>query len=433
MRTNFTQCPATKAVPQCPEPMPIAYLSKALITMMLLLILFNIDTSAQCVAPSLTFNNPRLISGRAGTVGAIYLFPNVIPGVDCQARVMELAGGATISEIDNTTQGYYDAFQPYVWAGGRDTSYLDWKFTFKKAGTLSDTILECLAVTAIDIDGNNLDLREFVEAATPGSFAVDPMTNLIISFNGIRNRAEGQIATIPLIDSNQRQAMFQMNFKNINSLLYKNGSISTGDGMTRHTCIYFKPFFDNWIVLLPVNLLSFTAREQSNGVLLNWSATNEQDIKNYTVQKSVDGKKWKDVRTLNGNGSHNVSNYTITDPEKNNFIVYYRLKHSDHRGLGTYSKVIVIGSSTTAGKNFFHNTLFRDAINLQIKASADDVYLFEIYYSSGQKVIQKRTIIRNGINNTSLQLPSTLPAGMYLLTAKDNYGNTLYQSKIFKN
>jgi len=422
MRTNSTQNPISNAV-----------FSKALITTMLLMILFNTNASAQCIAPTLSFNNPRLLSGREGTVGAIYLFPNVIPGVDCHAQVMELVGGATISEIDNTSQGYYDAFQPYVWAGGRDTSYLDWKFTFKKAGTILDTTLECLAVTAIDIDGNNLDLKEFVEAATPGSFAVDPMTNLTISFNGIRSRAEGQIATIPLIDSNQRQAMFQMNFKNINSLLYKNGSISTGDGMTRHTCIYFKPFFADWIVLLPVNLLSFTAREQSNGVLLNWSATNEQNIKKYTVQKSIDGKKWKDVRTLTSAGSTNVSNYNVTDPEKNNFLVYYRLKHSNNNGLGTYSKVIVIGSSKTAGKAFLHNTLFTNSINLQINAFVADVYQIEIYHSTGQKIIQKKTIVRSGVNNTTLALPSTLSAGMYLLTVKDDSGNLLYQSKMFKN
>ena len=422
MRTNSTQNPISNAV-----------FSKALITTMLLMILFNTNASAQCIAPTLSFNNPRLLSGREGTVGAIYLFPNVIPGVDCHAQVMELVGGATISEIDNTSQGYYDAFQPYVWAGGRDTSYLDWKFTFKKAGTILDTTLECLAVTAIDIDGNNLDLKEFVEAATPGSFAVDPMTNLTISFNGIRSRAEGQIATIPLIDSNQRQAMSQMNFKNINSLLYKNGSISTGDGMTRHTCIYFKPFFADWIVLLPVNLLSFTAREQSNGVLLNWSATNEQNIKKYTVQKSIDGKKWKDVRTLTSAGSTNVSNYNVTDPEKNNFLVYYRLKHSNNNGLGTYSKVIVIGSSKTAGKAFLHNTLFTNSINLQINAFVADVYQIEIYHSTGQKIIQKKTIVRSGVNNTTLALPSTLSAGMYLLTVKDDSGNLLYQSKMFKN
>ncbi len=415
------------------NPVSNAFLSKALITTMLLMLIFNLNASAQCVAPTLSFNNPVLISGREGTVGAIYLFPNVIPGVDCHAQVMELAGGATISEIDNTTQGYYDAFQPYVWAGGRDTSFLDWKFTFKKAGTRLDTTLACLAVTAIDIDGNNLDLREFVEAATPGSFAVDPFTNLTISFDGLRSRAEGQIATIPLIDSNQRQAMFQMNFKNINSLLYKNGSISTGDGMTRHTCIYFKPFFENWIVLLPVNLLSFTAREQSNGVLLNWSATNEENIKNYTVQKSVDGKKWKNVRTLTSARSTNVSNYVVTDPEKNYALVYYRLKHSDTRGLGTYSKIIKIGSSNALGKAFSHNTLFSNSINLQINATSADLYLIEIHHSTGQKIIQKRTIIINGVNSNVLQLPSTLPAGMYLLSVKDNDGNLLYHSKIFKN
>ncbi|MGO8055970.1 hypothetical protein, partial [Rhizobium leguminosarum] len=62
-----------------------------------------------------------------------------------------------------------------------------------------------------------------------------------------------------------------------------------------------------------------------------------------------------------------------------------------------------------------------------------DVYLVEIYHSTGQKIIQKKTIIRNGVNNTELVLPANLPVGMYLLTTRDNNGNLLYQSKIFKH
>jgi hypothetical protein len=410
----------------------VPYLFKVLIATLLLLALFNRQASAQCVAPTLTFNSPKLLSGTDGTIGAVYLFAEVIPGVDCHVEIMDIVGGAGLTEIDNITQGYYDAFQPYVWAGGYDTSYLDWKFTFKVGGTYTDTTLACLAVTAVDVDGNSKDQREFVEAATPGSFAVDPFTNLIVSFDGVRSRAEGQVPTIMLIDTAQRQAMFQMNFTNINSLLYKNGSISTGDGMTRHTCIYFKPFFPNWVVL-PTKLLSFTAKEQSNGVLLNWSATNEQDTKSYTVQKSVDGKIWKDVRQVSAAYPAGVNKYSAVDAEKSNGVVYYRLKQIDVRGFGSYSKVIKTGAVNVYGNDFSHNTIFNSTIQMQVKAPAANEYQFEIYNSNGQKLIQQRTSIHNGMNTVSLQLPASIAPGIYLMSVKDNSGKFIYHSKIFKN
>lgn len=409
---------------------------RLLLATLLLLALLNQKTSAQCVAPTLTFHSPTLISGTAGTVGAVYLFPEVIPGVDCHVEIMGITGGAGLTEIDNTDQGYYDAFQPYVWAAGNDTSFLDWKFTFKIAGSNTDTTLACLAVTAIDVDGNNADLKEFVEAATPGSFAIDPFSNLVVSFDGVRSKAEGQIATIPLIDTAQRQAMFQMNFTNINSLLYRNGAIAFGGAMTRHTCIYFKPFFADWIVL-PVKLLSFTAQENLNGSLLNWSATNEENIKSYTVQKSVDGKTWKDVKTVStATGTSNVNRYSVADLQKSAGVVYYRLKQTDTRGVSTYSKIIKIGTAATAeavAGNITHNTVFTNAINMQINASASSEYLLEIYNSNGQRLIQRRLLIQNGANNTSLQVPAHTTSGMYLLTIKDNHGKLLYRSKIMKD
>lgn len=432
MKTDRAFTRAASYVARPIDTIFIPYLVKLFIAITLLLVLFKGKASSQCVAPTLTFNNPSLLSGTDGTIGAVYLFANVIPGVDCHVEIMDIVGGAGLTEIDNTTQGYYDAFQPYVWAGGYDTSYLDWKFTFKQAGTSVDTVLACLAVTAIDVDGNSQDLKEFVEAATPGSFAVDPYTNLTISFDGVRSKAEGQIASIPLIDTAQRQAMFQMNFTNISSLLYRNGSIATGAAMTRHTCIYFKPFFADWIVL-PVKLLSFTARDQSNGVVLNWSATNEINTKSYTVQKSIDGKTWKDVRTLLTASTAYVNKYVVADAEKNNGFVYYRLKQTDTRGLGTFSKVIKIGSTNTIGSDFSLNTHFTNTISLLVKASAANEYLFEIYNTSGQKIIQKRAVIHNGVNSTTLQVPAGIPPGIYLLSAKDNNGKILYHSKIFKN
>ena len=116
---------------------------------------FSTGLNAQCSAPTLKFHSPVLITGTNGQVGAVYLFAEVIPGVDAHIEIAGIYGGATLYNIDDSAGiGYYDAFQPYVGAAPNDTSYLDWKITFKIGGTTTDTTLACLAVTGVDVDGD---------------------------------------------------------------------------------------------------------------------------------------------------------------------------------------------------------------------------------------------------------------------------------------
>lgn len=214
-------------------------------------LLLVLTASSQCISPSMTFANPTLIGGRSGRIGAIYKFSNVATGVDATIEIINLAGGAGLNQMDNTTQGYYNAWQPYVTAGANDTSYLDWKITFKKVGTMQDTMLTCLSITAVDIDGDGSKLKEFIKASTPGAYAVDPYTTLQVSFDGVNSLAIGGVTTEPSIDTAAKKYMFQMDFKNVSTIQYRNGSISTKTTTdVRHTCIYFKPFFKNGLVML---------------------------------------------------------------------------------------------------------------------------------------------------------------------------------------
>ncbi len=214
-------------------------------------IIWAFTASAQCISPSMIFADPTLIGGRSGRIGAIYKFSNVAVGVDATIEIIDLVGGAGLNQMDNTTQGYFNAWQPYVTAGANDTSYLDWKITFKKAGTLQDTMLTCLSITAVDIDGDGSRLKEFIKASTPGAYAVDPNTSLQVSFDGVNSVAIGGVATVANIDTAAKKYMFQMNFKYVSTIRYRNGSISTKTTTdVRHTCIYFKPFFQNGLVML---------------------------------------------------------------------------------------------------------------------------------------------------------------------------------------
>jgi hypothetical protein len=394
-------------------------------------------TTAQCVAPSMSFHSPVLISGTDLQPGAVYLFPEVMPGVDANIKIVDFVGGAELYNIDDTTgAGYYDAFQPYVVAPADSVSYVDWEITFKVEGTSTDTSLACFAITGVDVDGNGANLQEFVEAATPGSYALDPNTILTFSFDGVRSKAVSTIYNIPSIDTAHREAMFQMNFQNISTIQYRNGAISTyNNDMVRQTCIYFKSFFDSYSLLLPVRMISFTAQPKDDAVVLNWTATNENDLKYYVVQKSSNGSSsWNDLRTvMPGSGVSATNNYFITDAGKNIGVTYYRLKEIVKNGQTVYSKILKVNAGTLSTSNITNNTVIKDAVTMQISSLVNDNYNVELYAVNGAKIKQQQVAVFAGFNSALVDMPGSASNGLYILTVKNSHGELIYHSKLIRN
>jgi hypothetical protein len=379
--------------------------------------------------PSLTFNSPVLISGTDLQINAVYKFPNVVQGVDAHVTIVGMVGGAWLAEIDNTTgAGYYDAFQPYVGAAANDTSYIEWKFVFKKAGTYTDTILPTLAVTGVDVDGDASALKEFIQAATPGSFALDPNTYLNFSFDGVRSTAISTIDNYALIDTANRRSMFQMNFTNINTILYRNGAITTGGSQVRQTSIYFKSFF-NTQTLLPVKLLSFEAKALNNGTGITWSATSEEELKYYMVQKSTDGVKWNDIANIAPSAKGGTNNYSITDKDENNKTTYYRLKQVSTNGASNYSKTIKLNVSEFS-KIVTNSYLSGNKINLQIKAKSTDDYVFDVYSITGIKIMSVKNKINAGTSQYGMEMPVASGKGIFVLVVRNKSGQLVYNNKI---
>jgi hypothetical protein len=388
---------------------------------------------AQCVAPYMSFHSPVLIAGTDNQPGAIYLFPQVMAGIDANVKVVGFTGGAQLYNIDDSTGiGYYDAFQPYVVAPADSVSYVDWEITFKVAGTSIDTSLACFAITGIDVDGNGSNLQEFIEAATPGSYALDPNTILNFSFDGVRSKAISLVANIPSIDTAHREAMFQMNFTNISTLQYRNGAISNyGSDMVRQTCIYFKSFFDNYLLLLPVKLSSFAAQAQHDNVTIRWSGSNENDLKYYIVQKSTHGNSWQDMRTiLPGNAAAN--NYLITDAGETATVVYYRLKQVSRTGSVVYSNVLKVNAGT--GKDGISNaTLGKNAVTMQVNTTVNDTYNVQLFAVNGTRIKQQQFSVYAGVNTLSVEMPAIAPNGLYVLSVTNTRGELLHHSKLVKN
>lgn len=384
---------------------------------------------SQCTPPSMVFKTPTLLSGVDGSVGAVYRFSNVTTGVDATIQVMNLVGGAGLNQMDNTSQGYYDAWQPYVTAGGNATSYLDWKITFKKAGTMTDTLLPCLAITAVDIDGDGNRLKEFIVASTPGAYAVDPNTYLTVGFDGVNSTATGTVLTVPSIDTAERRYMFQMNFSNVSTIYYRNGSISTKAAFdVRHTCIYFKSFFETDLITLPIRLTSFTAKIVTEGTALQWALAEVNEVQHYDVQRSTDGAHWSNIGKVNA--LQGVLNYAFTDKTRGVGRIYYRLQQTDVNGSTSLSRMLSVNYAGNGSVDVMIPTMVNKNIPVQLETPVAEMYHFAVYNSVGSLISKRSYAAQAGINSLQLDLPGQTAAGTYMVAVRNAHGAIISRTRI---
>ncbi|MEM1328232.1 MAG: T9SS type A sorting domain-containing protein [Bacteroidota bacterium] len=101
--------------------------------------------------------------------------------------------------------------------------------------------------------------------------------------------------------------------------------------------------------VLPVDLLSFSAKAQLNEVQLQWVTASEINNSHFELQRSSNGKEWTALdKVLGAGNSVQKIDYSFVDASPLKSVNYYRLKQVDFDGAYEYSSIV---SVTIDGKN----------------------------------------------------------------------------------
>ncbi len=191
---------------------------------------------------ALNFGTGTLLAGKDKTVGAQYVYRNVIvvggQAIDAVVSIDAIDTGVTIVAVDNATGGSLSNFQPTTTstAGGGVT----YKFDFYKhvdAGSPTETvILQNVKVNAYDMDGSG-SMHEYQQFQGFTSYTLDATTRLqaIVGANGFTSFQDtsGVNATDPISKSNLSLGPLnhaQMTYNSISSFYYKAGMTASGSG-----------------------------------------------------------------------------------------------------------------------------------------------------------------------------------------------------------
>lgn len=198
-----------------------------------------INCNNRLVTP-VDFQNPVLISGTNLQTGAIYRFSNITTGVDATVEILGFTGGATLNFIDRDV-GLVNFFQPELNAS--QNSSADFLISFVAAGTSTPIELD-IAASAIDVDGNNVSIREYAEFEDTlvESLLSNPTRlaqNASSPSAGDRIRFESVTTQVaPGIDETATENIVTVFYTDTSSFEYRIGSLGTAT-QTRLTSLGF--------------------------------------------------------------------------------------------------------------------------------------------------------------------------------------------------
>ena len=410
-------------------------------------------TNAQAVSPKLKFSSPVLVSGTAGQKKATYKFSNVISGVDAFVKIESIKNGATLTNIDDSTLGYYDAWQPVI--GGPGTpglSYIKWAIEFKTTSG-SEYKFPVMDLTAVDVDGDNSRVREFIDMNGQSSADVPTIIPTLLNLSNTSNddneegdddSQENLHALAPVsnrvgIDTASLDVKINYHFSNKSKFKVSLGSQvdgTTGAVATdRYNSLYFMST-SNVLIVLPVTYRVFDATVNNNKVNLSWITDLETLNNHFEIERSFDQTNFSTIAIILAGQSDNTSNqYNFVDASAevaSHKVMYYRLKQIDANGKFNYSEVKMarIATVTKATVQIFPNP-FMDKLNVNFVSDATGKAEVRLINAGGNIIKVVTSLITKGFNTVQLQDLNSQAPGVYIANIINN-GQVVASLKVIK-
>jgi len=180
---------------------------------------------------------------------------------------------------------------------------------------------------------------------------------------------------------------------------------------------------DSAVNPLPVTLLSFTARRQTNNnVLLTWHTQSETNNAYFEVERSTDAHTFYAIGKVNGAGTQtNGQSYRFTDEGSADLFttdhtLYYRLKQVDADGTYTNSFTVSVATDDhTPQWNIYPNPA---STYLMFEGLSEEAVIYDLLGHA------RMTVSGNGIADVS-----TLPDGLYLIHSGGHSRKLIKRSK----
>lgn len=187
--------------------------------------------------------------------------------------------------------------------------------------------------------------------------------------------------------------------------------------------VYLNREVNNFITALPLKLISFSGKRTSSNISLAWTTVNELNVKQFEVERSLDGITFDKIGIVAANNRTTQSGYSFNDNNqvavKTNSKLYYRLKILDVDGQFSYSYIALINAvEKSASINIYPNPVKGSDLFIQLDESLQSEVQVKIEDANGRLFQQYKLA---GANNGLIKVDAAkLASGVYILKLKNN-------------
>jgi hypothetical protein len=153
------------------------------------------------------------------------------------------------------------------------------------------------------------------------------------------------------------------------------------------------------------NSIELAAQKNNNNVVLHWQTNNTGSAKQFTVERSADGRNF----TLLFNNP--INSFSYTDMALLPGLNYYRIRMTDNDGRIKYSNVAAIlnAASGTSLLNIVPNPVTDDRLRMQVASAVAADMQTQVMDVLGRSVDQQRVHLIAGYNAVELNVASLAP------------------------
>ena len=203
------------------------------------------------------------------------------------------------------------------------------------------------------------------------------------------------------------------------SLVVTNYGAASGSGGIFNTSATITPPTN--CTILAMQFLSVDGRIDGKEAVIGWTVANEEDVKNYIVQRSYNATDFSAAGTVNyepGNADGNSYSFRDSSALKSSTICY-RIEAQNNDGSENFSKIVQLQTTAaTTALSISPDPASASATILWLSAGNSNV-LINLVDATGHVVLSGQYQLHSGTNELQLTKLANLANGLYFVVGYD--------------
>lgn len=185
-----------------------------------------------------------------------------------------------------------------------------------------------------------------------------------------------------------------------------------------HRELYQKVIEKNiFFSLVSADFGKINAIRQGSNVLVSWQIMQENNNKEFIIERSHNGIDFIQTGIINSAGNNGQPNsYSFIDPSPGSGKLYYRIVATGYTGAKQFSSIVVVKEGSGKPEGFIYPTFTTDKLSLVLGSDKNEDVRIKITDLQGKTMILTKAFINS---HSVYNIPvSSLPSGSYVFTTE---------------